>query len=329
MITYQDKSPDCCKLHSRWMRAEVSASLQAIEDFSAAFASLEAAGDGELPPPERRGGHVRETLEYARQVERSFREAIGGTLRILRHLKRTGVVDQAMEHWTVELERNGPRSFHDHWNAILEDSGAAKRFRDAGVSDRTIQWMTEAAARMKRPVEVRDGELVVGTNHGHAVVIQPRKLLGGSVADLLYLDQFDAAVDAFSETDLPPVDIFRPMADGDHRADPFEIYLAMATRAKHALTVQVRELEDFGIASFRGDAWPVVLIIVAIALVAAAILVQIICHGLDGDEDVCDILSAILGLFGMIAAALFCAEEETCEFRIGFDSSRSSGAGGF
>jgi hypothetical protein len=308
-----------------WLRTKTAEGLGIIEELSSYLSYLEGARDRKSRTPTTSAGFEREALAQARRAERNTRRLLGGSLGILKHLESAGFVDDALRHWTKQIEGRGKISFAEQWKELIESEKVVARFHKAGVSSHTLERLTEAATRLTRPIEARDGELIVRRPEGPPIVLKRRTLLRGTIADVLLINHFDAAAELFERTDVAPGAVLgHSHADEEQHVDPLEAFLAVATRAQRRVTAHVRKLEDTGLAVYEGaDPVDAIIVIVAVAIVAA-IIIGIVCEKTDAEGDVCDLVDSIAAALGFIAAAAVCADNpEECDIVVVTEASRS------
>lgn len=316
-------------VNAKWLRAEAARSLGIIEELSSYLTFLEAAREQKAKASGPSPAFEREVLANARRAEKGARSLFGNTLRILKHLKSAGIIDEAMTHWTAEIGKRGALSFADHWKALVEDPKARERFRQAGVSQLTIQRLSEAASRLTRPVEVQEGRIIVRREGAGPIVVERRRLLGGTIGDVLYYNHFDAAAEMFDRSDVVPGDTGAAGHSEEMRVDPLDVVLAVLTRAQRRLTAHVRKLEDTGLAVYSGGEPVWVGVIIIGVLLVAAIIVAIVCEAKDLDEEICNVVSLVLSALSGITLAITCAENpEDCDIVATASASRLQAADG-
>jgi hypothetical protein len=288
---------DLLAIDHKWLADEISSILGAIEDASNYLDYIEAARDQKSKNGYRSPSFEHEVLTNARRAERSTRRFLGGMLQVLKHLKSAGLVDQAISHWTIELEKRGKISFADYWRQIIDNEAAQARLREAGVSAPTINRLSEAAARLTQPLEVHNGHLIMREEGRPTLVFRRRRLSGGTVEDLLYINQFDNAAELFQLTNVVPgIVLTRSHGDEVLYVDPFENFLALATNAQRRVVAHVRKLEDSGLDVHEGSDVIGILVLVGAALWVVSALISIVCLFTHTKGTVCDIASIIASL---------------------------------
>ncbi len=298
----------------KWLRTRVAESLGVIEELSGYLSLLEAARDQKAKMPETSAGFEREVLANARRAERNTRRLLGGTLSILTHLKTAGFMDHALKRCATEMEKRGKLSFAEYWRELAGDEQTTARFHRAGISARTLDQLSDAATRMMQTIEFRDGNLTVLTDSGLPVVIKSRSLLGGTITDALFVNQFEAAAEQFERTDVLVGDVLaRSHADEHENIDPYQAFLGMSLSVQRRVTEHVRKLEDTGLAVYEGNDPVDALFIIGAILIVAAILVAIVCERTDAEGDVCDMVSSALATLGFAFEAAACVEDPTCD----------------
>jgi hypothetical protein len=207
---------------------------------------------GASPPLER------EVLAQARQAQGDLRALSAGALRIARHLEATGLLGESFAAVQTALRRAGRVSVRDLFADIVEDETGRQALKDVGLSEATIQALSEIAAETDATIEADDpGLRVRSSQRGRDVrlVSRPRSGPATSPSQLLFGRLFDAAVDGWETPGHFPFDVTEPppaRKGAPATRDVLDVMLASSIGARLEAARHVRKLEDTGLAVHAG-----------------------------------------------------------------------------
>jgi hypothetical protein len=236
-----------------------------------------------------------EVLSQARQALQDGYAFIDTSLKLTKHLKHVGVIDDILETSKEALGQVDEVHLVDLWQDMLDIEDAAEVLAEQGLSQATIDQLTSAVESLDVSLMLQEDEIAVRRNQdGRVSRLAPPAGPGKArnVAELLSANQFDAAVSAIVQSGVVPVDVIARSREAQvEEIDPYDAFLTTAIQARAGLTRHVRRLEHTGMAAFQGGEATTILVIVGlVALLVGGYLKNKYCEETivapDGSESI-------------------------------------------
>jgi hypothetical protein len=225
----------------------------------------------------------REVLKQARYARDEANIFVARALTTVRHLKATGILDRAFDVMPESFMSAGPVSISEIQRDLAEQFELPASLRESGVSEDLIKECRAELPEIDGMVSgTRDGIIVMTDPNDNEFAIIKRTGIKGSrsVRDLLFGNRFDAVVDRFERTGIMRA-LYAPTLSTRRRSKQRtldELVLLGSGRLHAQMNHHVRQLEQIGLARYRGEAEFIVgLFVVGLAITIFAALGIVVC----------------------------------------------------
>jgi hypothetical protein len=252
----------------------------------------------------------REVIAQARQALEDTRSLMSKTLRIAKHFKNTGLVDEMLSDWTAAVKASGKVRLQDVWLDALDSEEVRQVFHNADISQSSIAALTAHVSQFEQVLQVKENNLTVKTSQNDLEMIITRRSPSAhpkDVDDLLFGNLFDAAAEVFHIPGSMLVDAVphqKVKTSGHNVTDPMDSILIGASQSVQELARHLRKLEHTGLAIHQGND-PISILIVGLFIAAGAALavgatILILCAAEVFTGTVCTVGWILLGLSALL-----------------------------